>query len=72
MLLVPISGTSQGPGPFSLKGQYCSRKSFWVDFAPQFHAHLVKCTVVLVPGPIQKVKKVLFVYILELLNEEGS
>jgi hypothetical protein len=46
-------------------------KIFWVEFAPQFHTHLVKCTVVLVPQPIQKVKKVLFVYILELLNEEG-
>jgi hypothetical protein len=44
------------------------RKSFWVEFSPQFHTHLVKCTVVLVPHPIQKVKKVMFVYLLELLN----
>jgi hypothetical protein len=46
-------------------------KKFWVEFAPQFHAHLVKCAVALVPQPVQKVKKVLFMYILELLNEEG-
>jgi hypothetical protein len=46
-------------------------KIFWVEFAPQFHAHLVKCTVVLVPHPIQKVKKVMFVYFLELLNGQG-
>jgi hypothetical protein len=47
------------------------RKLIWVKFTPQFHAHLVKCAVVLVPQPIQKVKKVMFGYILELLNEEG-
>jgi hypothetical protein len=47
------------------------RKIFWVEFTPQFHAHLVKCAVALVPHPIQKVKKVMFVYILELLNMEG-
>jgi hypothetical protein len=46
-------------------------KSFWVEFAPQFHAHLVKCAVALVPWPISKVKKVMFCFILELLNEEG-
>jgi hypothetical protein len=46
-------------------------KKFWVEFTPQFHTHLVKCTVVLVPHPIQKVKKVMFVYILELLNGQG-
>jgi hypothetical protein len=43
----------------------------WVEFTPQFHSHLVKCTVALVPQLITKVKKVLFVYILELLNKEG-
>jgi putative heme degradation protein len=43
----------------------------WVKFTPQFHLHLVKYTVALIPWPISKVKKVLFVYILELLNEEG-
>ena len=43
-------------------------KISWVEFTPQFHAHLVKCAVVLVPQPIEKVKKVMFVYLLELLN----
>jgi hypothetical protein len=37
-------------------------KKFWVKFSPQFHAHLVKCTVALVPQPISKVKKVMFAY----------
>jgi hypothetical protein len=46
-------------------------KIFWVKFSPQFHAHLVKCTVALVPHPLGKVKKVMFCYILELLNEDG-
>jgi hypothetical protein len=46
-------------------------KIFWVEFAPQFHTHLVKCTVALVPHPLNKVKKVMFRYILELLNKEG-
>jgi hypothetical protein len=48
-----------------------SGKIFWIKFAPQFHSHLVKCTVALVPHPLLKVKKVMFVYILELLNQEG-
>jgi hypothetical protein len=48
-----------------------SGKFFWVEFTPQFHSHLVKCTVALVPHPLLKVKKVLFVYILELLHQEG-
>ncbi|KAH9971768.1 hypothetical protein BGW80DRAFT_1460428 [Lactifluus volemus] len=46
-------------------------KFFWVEFAPQFHAHLVKCAVALVPRPLNKVKKVMFGFILELLNGEG-
>jgi hypothetical protein len=46
-------------------------KIFWVKFAPQFHAHLVKCAVALVPRPLHKVKKVMLRYILELLNREG-
>jgi hypothetical protein len=46
-------------------------KIFWVEFSPQFHAHLVKCAVALVPRPISKVKKVMFGFILELLNGEG-
>jgi hypothetical protein len=40
----------------------------WVEFTPQFHLHLVKCAVALVPRPLIKVKKVMFVFILELLN----
>ncbi|KAH9018523.1 hypothetical protein EDB84DRAFT_1442388 [Lactarius hengduanensis] len=43
----------------------------WVEFSPPFHSHLVKCAVALVPHPIYVVKKVMFVYILELLNQEG-
>jgi hypothetical protein len=46
-------------------------KIFWVEFTPQFHTHLVKCAVVLVPHPVCKVKQVMFVYLLELLNGEG-
>jgi hypothetical protein len=46
-------------------------KIFWVEFTPQFHAHLVKCAVALVPRPLNKVKKVMFGYILELFNREG-
>jgi hypothetical protein len=48
-----------------------SRKISWVEFAPHFHSHLVKCAVALVPHPLSKVKKVMFVFILELLNQEG-
>ncbi|KAF8495652.1 hypothetical protein F5888DRAFT_1804618 [Russula emetica] len=44
----------------------------WVEFSPQYHSHLVKCAVALVPHPVIKVKKVMFVYILELLNEKGN
>jgi hypothetical protein len=43
----------------------------WVEFSPQYHSHLVKCAVALVPHPVLKVKKVMFAYILELLNEGG-
>jgi hypothetical protein len=46
-------------------------KFFWVKFTPQYHTHLVKCTVALVSHPIHKVKWVMFAYILELLNGEG-
>jgi hypothetical protein len=46
-------------------------KKFWVKFTPQFHTHLVKCAVVLVPHPLQKVKQMMFMYLLELLNGEG-
>ena len=44
----------------------------WVEFTPQYHSHLVKCAVALVPHPVLKVKKVMFVYILELLNGKGN
>ena len=46
---------------------------FWVEFLPPFHAHLVKCAIALVPHPlpVAKVKQVMFVFVLELLNWEG-
>jgi hypothetical protein len=47
-------------------------KISWVEFSPPFHSHLVKCAVALVPRPVPKVKRVMFVYILELLNREGN
>ena len=46
----------------------------WVEFSPPFHSHLVKCAVALVPHracPVPMVKRVMFVFILELLNREG-
>ncbi len=46
-------------------------KITWVEFTPSFHSHLVKCAVALVPHPISWVKRVMFVYALELLNREG-
>jgi len=46
-------------------------KFSWVEFTPQYYSHLVKCAVTLVPHPVHKVKRVMFVYILELLNEGG-
>jgi rubrerythrin len=46
-------------------------KISWVEFTPPYHAHLVKCTVALVPRPLQKVKKVMFAYVLETLNGEA-
>jgi hypothetical protein len=47
-------------------------KISWVEFTPHFHSHLVKCAVALVPRPVRKVKQVMFVFILELLNGEGD
>ena len=44
----------------------------WVEFTPQYHSHLVKHAVALVPHPVLTVKKVMFVYILELLNRKGN
>jgi predicted RNA-binding Zn-ribbon protein involved in translation (DUF1610 family) len=43
----------------------------WAEFSPPYHSHLVKCAIALVPHPVPKVKKVMFVYILELLNGDG-
>jgi hypothetical protein len=46
----------------------------WVEFDPPFHSHLVKCAVALVPRlgyPVSTVKRVMSVFILELLNREG-
>ncbi|KAF8274725.1 hypothetical protein EI94DRAFT_1712922, partial [Lactarius quietus] len=46
----------------------------WVEFLPPFHSHLIKCTVALVPipaCPVPMVKQVMFVFILEMLNQEG-
>ena len=40
----------------------------WVEFSPQFHSHLVKCAIVLVPHCVHMVKRVMFVYVLELLD----
>ncbi|KAH9051989.1 hypothetical protein EDB83DRAFT_2521826 [Lactarius deliciosus] len=48
------------------------RNISWVEFFPPFHSHLVKCAVALVPHPVHKVKKVMFVFILELLNGVGT
>ena len=46
-------------------------KISWVEFTPPFHSHLVKCAVALVPHPVHVVKRVMFVFILELLNGTG-
>ena len=45
----------------------------WVEFTPYFHTHLVKCTLALVPHgvPMGTVKRVMFVFILEVLNCEA-
>ena len=45
---------------------------FWVEFSPPFHSHLVKCAVALVPHPVHVVKRVMFVFILELLNGDST
>ena len=54
----------------SMAQKAVDEKVSWVEFTPQYHSHLVKCAVALVPHPVQAVKKVIFVYILELLNWE--
>jgi hypothetical protein len=48
------------------------RNISWVKFTPQYHSHLVKCAIALVPHPVLTVKKVMFIYVLELLNGKGN
>ena len=44
----------------------------WVKFLPTAHSHLVQCAIKLAPSvPAAKVKQVMFVYILEVLNGDG-
>src|SRR6267142_5862183 len=45
----------------------------WVDFQPPFHTHLVQCARALLPPlcPVAKGKKVMFVFILEVLDGTG-
>jgi len=49
----------------------------WVEFKPKFHSHLFKCAFSLlgelITSAAQRMyKKAIFVYILELLNQEGE
>ena len=46
---------------------------FWVEFDPKGHTHLIHSTLALVPHdvPAAKVKQVMFVYILEVLNQDS-
>jgi len=44
----------------------------WVEFPPVAHTHLVQCAIKLAPSvPAAKVKQVMFVYLLEVLNGDG-
>ena len=44
----------------------------WVEFPPAAHTHLVWCAIKLAPSvPAAKVKRVMFVYILEVLNGDS-
>ena len=44
----------------------------WVEFPPAAHTHLVRCAIKLAPSvPAAKVKWVMFVYLLEVLNSDG-
>jgi len=44
----------------------------WVEFPPVAHTHLVRCAIKLAPSvPAAKVKRVMFVYLLEVLNDDG-
>src|SRR6266850_432158 len=46
---------------------------FWVDFLPHFHMHLVQQAIALLPPlcPVTKGKKVMFLFILEVLDGDG-
>ena len=47
----------------------------WVEFAPPFHSHLIKCATALLPPQLcsmRKLKGVLFAYVLEVLNSPDS
>jgi hypothetical protein len=48
-------------------------KISWVDFQPMFHTHLVRRAVALLPPlcPIAKGKCCMFVFILEVLDDDG-
>jgi len=44
----------------------------WVEFPPAAHTHLVRCAIKLAPSvPAAKVKRVMFVFLLEVLNGDG-
>jgi len=44
----------------------------WVEFPPTAHTHLVRCAIKLAPSvPAAKVKRVMFVYLFEVLNSDG-
>jgi hypothetical protein len=48
-------------------------KLFWVDFQPQFHTHLVQRALALLPTlcPVTLGKRCMFVFLLEVLDEDG-
>jgi hypothetical protein len=48
----------------------------WVEFSREFHSHLVKCGMALLPSmafaSLQMAKKAIFVFVLEVLNREAE
>ena len=47
----------------------------WVEFAPPFHSHLIKCATALLPPQLcsmKRLKGILFAYVLEVLNSPDS
>ena len=47
----------------------------WVEFAPPFHTHLIKCATALLPPQLcsmKRLKGILFAYVLEVLNSPAS